>query len=337
MIDGPRIGGLDRFLDELTRAGVITAAAAVVGDRRRLLASAETPGVAGKLFDLASLSKPVTASLALCLDEGGQLPLDTPVGEIWAGSAAKISGRTLEDLLRHRSGLEPWAPLYLECRRREDVAALLLGGDLQGARAETYSDLGYILWGLAAERVLGRALGELLREFVLAPLGVDDIRTTPVRAAGAVSCELDTRREVELASNRGLELERLPPPTPGTVQDGNTRFLGGYSGHAGLFSTPQALWRLAREWLRPGTLLSGRSVRRALADGGRFACGWERRRLKGSGGPALSAEAFGHTGFTGGSCWVDPGRDRVFVLLVHRTRGFPDLDRWRRRFHGLEF
>ncbi|MDH3746244.1 MAG: beta-lactamase family protein, partial [Acidobacteriota bacterium] len=274
---------------------------------------------------------------ALCLDAGGRLPLSTPVGEIWVRCEPKLARRTLEDLLRHRSGLRPWTPLYLRCHRRQEVERLLLDGELLGASAGTYSDLGYILWGLAAERVLGRTPDELLREFLLEPLGEDGLRTTPVEAADAMRCELDTRREVELASAEGLELEPLSPPRSGSVQDGNTRFLGGYTGHAGLFSTPEALWRLVQEWLSPGGLLSAAAVRRALTGGRTFACGWERRRVKKSAGPALSRGSFGHIGFTGGSCWVDPQRDRVFVLLAHRTRELPNLDRWRRRFHGLEF
>ena len=38
-------------------------------------------------------------------------------------------------------------------------------------------------------------------------------------------------------------------------------------------------------------------------------------------GRHLSPAAFGHVGFTGTSLWIDPVRDRYFVLLTNRARG----------------
>jgi hypothetical protein len=40
-------------------------------------------------------------------------------------------------------------------------------------------------------------------------------------------------------------------------------------------------------------------------------------------------------GFTGGSCWNDPERGLVAVLLTHRTSPAFDLAPWRRRFHRV--
>ncbi|HXO41788.1 MAG TPA: serine hydrolase, partial [Thermoanaerobaculia bacterium] len=132
-------------------------------------------------------------------------------------------------------------------------------------------------------------------------------------------------------------------------QDGNARFLAGLAapaapgpamsgvlwGFAGLFGTAAALWTLGAEWLEPRLLLHREDVAAALAGGGPFALGWWRRRSRGGGGgPALSAGSFGHTGFAGGSLWIDPRRSRVFVLLAHRVDPATNLNRWRRRFHA---
>jgi CubicO group peptidase (beta-lactamase class C family) len=81
-------------------------------------------------------------------------------------------------------------------------------------------------------------------------------------------------------------------------------------------------------------VLETEDVARAMAEGGPFALGWWRRRVRGSGGPALSPESFGHSGFAGGSLWIDPARSRVFVLLAHRMSPAIDMNRWRRRFHA---
>jgi CubicO group peptidase (beta-lactamase class C family) len=119
------------------------------------------------------------------------------------------------------------------------------------------------------------------------------------------------------------------------VQDGNARFLGGLAGHAGLFAPAAGVLALAREWLRPQALLTRRQVERALAGTGPYALGWARRRVRGSAGAALAPSAFGHAGFTGGSVWIDPEQDRIFVWLGHRRSAASDLNAWRRRFHAL--
>jgi CubicO group peptidase (beta-lactamase class C family) len=92
---------------------------------------------------------------------------------------------------------------------------------------------------------------------------------------------------------------------------------------------------LGREWLRPGKLLAAEARDRALAGGGGYALGWARWSEAGSGGPALSPASFGHTGFTGGSLWIDPERERLFVLLAHRLASRIDFNPFRREFLRL--
>ena len=56
-------------------------------------------------------------------------------------------------------------------------------------------------------------------------------------------------------------------------------------------------------------------------------------------GAGMSPESFGHNGFTGTSVWVDPVRERIFVLLTNRTHAHPlpfvNINSVRRRFHDL--
>ncbi len=334
---------LARFLDEAVSGGRVSAAVALVGDGRRIrrwaAAGERTAGRAVRpsdLFDLASLTKPLAATLALRLDRAGRLPLALPVGKVWPDARPALARRPLEALLRHRAGFVPWTALYRRCRRRDSVARLLTTeAGLHGARAGTYSDLGYALWGLAAERVLGADLAAIFRRHLLRPLGGRRIAARPGRARRPVECRLGNDREVALAAALGLRVAHLPEPPPGEPQDGNARFLGGLGAHAGLFAAAPALWRLAREWLVPGDLLEPAAVERALAGGGPYALGWARRRVRGPAGPALSPSAYGHAGFTGGSLWIDPERDRIHVLLAHRLKVEPGTEAWHRRFHAL--
>ncbi len=338
---------LQAFLDRLVAGGEITAAVAAVGSTTGVewmgVAGEARPGqpaVTATRFDYGSLTKPFVATLALVLEATGELSLETTIGDAWEGEHEvhpQLARRTLEELLRHRAGLRGWLPLYHLCRTPAEVAELLLGReDVLGARRGTYSDLGYILFRLTAERLLGRPLAPLLAERVLRPLGATGVEVTPDDQPDVAVSRLDTTKEVQLSLTQNPFVPNLGPPPPGLPTDGNARFLGGLAGHAGLFGPALDLWRLGAEWLRPRAVLTPEAVARALAGGGPTALGWWRRNLRGSAGPALPASAFGHTGYSGGSLWLDPEAGRVLVLLAHRAAAVP-INRRRRRFHTLAY
>jgi CubicO group peptidase (beta-lactamase class C family) len=338
-------GALESFLEEWIASGEVTAVFALVASARRTLwcggaaARGSTAPTARSLFDAASLTKPWMATLALRLDAARELPLATAIDALWPECDPALGRRVLADLLRHRSGLAAWTPLYRRCRSRQQAERLLLSGALMESAIERYSDLDYILWGFAAERALGGDLAELLRRFVLEPAAIDGVAVAPGARRDVVACRCDTDREVELAAAQGLRIARRGAPARGEPQDGNARFLGALAGHAGLFTSAEASLALARLWLRAcerGTrLLPSDSVRRALGGRGEYAMGWARRRLRGSAGRALSASSFGHVGFTGTSLWIDPRAGRVHVLLAHRRAPGSPLNVARRRFHAL--
>jgi len=340
------------FLDEMVGAGVASGVVALRGTAEKVdwerAAGWAREGTAAEVatrFDFASLTKPFVASLALVLDAEGTLPLAAMIGEVWPEAHRNLALRPLSDLLRHRSGLAAWTPLYLRCRSVAEAFDLIArgggDGDLLGARAGTYSDLGYMLWGASAERRTGKSLAELIRSRILAPLGLSSIVASPGERPDVAESCMGTGKEVELAAMQGFKVSDLGPPPVGLPQDGNARFLvalgagGGVCGHAGLFGGARDLWRLGAEWLAPGRVLKPEGVAGALKGGGSFALGWWRRTLRGSAGRALPAAAFGHTGFAGNSLWIDPERRRVYVLLGSRLDPATDMNRWRRRFHTL--
>jgi CubicO group peptidase (beta-lactamase class C family) len=344
--------GVKAFLEEMVAAGAVSSAVALRGTATEVewegAAGEARPGVPAEpatRFDYASLTKPLAATLALVLDASGELPLALAIREVWPQAHARFARRPLSDLLRHRSGLAGWAPLYHLCREPGEAEALIAGGgkdgDLLGARAGTYSDLGFILWGKSAERATGQPLAGLLRARVLAPLGATGVEASPGERPDLAASSMGTGQEVRLGARQGLTVPDLGAPPLGRPQDGNGRFLNGIgevSGHAGLFGGARDLWRLGAEWLAPGRVLTAEGVAAALSGGGGggpFALGWWRRTLHGSAGEALTPAAFGHTGFAGNSFWIDPQRGRVLVLLGSRTDPFLDMDRWRRRFHKV--
>ena len=114
----------------------------------------------------------------------------------------------------------------------------------------------------------------------------------------------------------------------GEVHDENAAALGGIAGHAGLFGTAAAVGSYARHLLQ---VLDGRSgavrrntleefiTKRSDIPGSSRALGWDTMLPTSSCGSRMSARAFGHTGFTGTSLWIDPEKDVYVVLLTNRV------------------
>jgi CubicO group peptidase (beta-lactamase class C family) len=322
------------FLDSLISTGTATAVAALVGTADEILfeANPETR------FDYASLTKPFTFTLALVLDQDGTLPLATRIGEVFPEANPRLAGRPLSDLLRHRSGMASWAPLYHLCRSREEVLPLLLDENrMRPSRRAVYGDLDVLLYGLAVEKATGQPYVRLIQSRVLDPLGLSSVEPAPGDQPDVARSFMDTDQEVRLAAKQGLAIPLQGPPPVGLPQDGNARFLAASPpAHAGLFGSVRDLWRLGAEWLAPQTLLKQEATAAALT-GSPFYLGWWRRSLRNSAGRALPPGSFGHTGFAGGSLWIDPENKRVLVLLTHRTEPFSNMNWWRRRFHAVAY
>jgi CubicO group peptidase (beta-lactamase class C family) len=138
------------------------------------------------------------------------------------------------------------------------------------------------------------------------------------------------------------------------VHDENAWRMGGVSGHAGLFGTAPDLARFA-SWLLdrwhgrtrsdggrldlPSELVRAWTRRQDLPPGSSRALGWDTPSgPNSSAGTKLGALAFGHTGFTGTSIWIDPENDLFIILLtnrVHPTRENTRIARVRPRVADL--
>ena len=267
------------------------------------------------IWDLASLTKVIgTTSAMLQLVGTGRVALDSPVVRYLPAWKAPGADRiTVRHLLSHSSGMPAWRALYKEAATPEEAEQQLFATSpdtLPGVRY-VYSDLGFILLGKLVERVSGERLAQYDSGHVFAPLGMTDTRYLPPASwlARIAPTEQDPWRQKKVR---------------GEVHDENAVRLGGVSGHAGLFSSGQDLARFARMYLRYGTL-DGVRVFDSIAVAtftrmqdstvSRRALGWETPTGGNSAGSRLSPLAFGHTGFTGTSLWMDPTQG-VFVLLL---------------------
>ncbi|MFI5300939.1 MAG: serine hydrolase domain-containing protein [Polyangiales bacterium] len=291
------------------------------------------------IFDLASVTKPLTAIAALRASTRGRIALGSTIGEVLPALASSAAaGATLEDLLSHRAGMPAWGAIHREDPWASGAPASLsfegapppldvllrrAAGRCDGPNeAAIYSDLGYVLAGAMVERSLGSG-GALAREWT----AISAATTATLRRAS--DADFDARTlPTEVVAWRGGDVR-------GAVHDENAfaiELAGATPGHAGAFGTAEELARFGAHFVEA---LEGRDERwlpRALAErmiarrpGGTHTLGWDTPSIgASSSGARFGARAIGHLGFTGTSVWIDPEAHAVAVLLSNRT--YPTRD-----------
>ncbi|MEK6278859.1 MAG: serine hydrolase [Acidobacteriota bacterium] len=359
------VASISSFLAERITAGDFPSAVYLLSERGQpvfgdalgnaVVEPQRIPATLDTVYDLASLTKPLVTSL-LCARriEAGELTLDSSVSHYLPEfERTDKQAINVRHLLTHSSGLPAWRPLYILGQgERDRAAAVIADVDLEYAPGTRviYSDLGFITLGLLLERLTGKLLVELAQEEIFRPLKLEHTFFNPEQAmqTGIAACEMGNAYERETCRDGYPDEYKnwREGLIWGEVHDGNAYFLGGAAGHAGLFSTARETFVLANQFhatqtslLKAGTcelfrtnFTEGLNESRAI--------GWQLAATKDStAGPDLPANSFGHTGFTGTSCWNDPHRERVFILLTNRTHAralpFVNINSVRRRFHGL--
>ncbi len=319
--------------------------------------SMSLPAELDTLFDLASVTKLFVVTAFMTLVEDGLVGLDAPVAAVlpefsgerpirpyddplrpgamvsvsWEGrQAATVDAGdvTFRHLLAHSSGLPAWRPLFREGNPEAARRMALMTSFAYPIGARTiYSDIGLILLGMAIERLTGLGLDEAVRRRATEPLGLRHTRYLPIRGQvdhGAGRKWAGNVAPTEFCAWRNRRIV-------GEVHDENAAGLGGIAGHAGLFSTASELAVFGESFLATHYAIRATCLLRSstLAEMTRLQAqdGATRRGLgfalwspdpEASGNP-FSQRAFGHTGFTGTSLWIDPERELVVAVCTNRV------------------
>jgi len=357
-----RSHAIRRFLEGCVAEGHFPGAVAVVrefghetvsvavGDA--VVVPQRVPATVETIFDLASLTKQLVTVLLFCqLFESGDIALEMHVSSVLPEfDRDDKRSTTFRHLLTHTSGLPKWVPLYAIAGSPDRALATIAALDLayEPGSHVVYSDPGFLALGFAIERIGGAALDTLFANRIAGPL---DLRATGFRPGQALrsriaASETGNAFERELAGETAAAYANWRTDVVwGVVHDGNAHFLGGVAGHAGLFGTAGEAARIAEQFLPGSALLAEPKtldlVRTNLTPG------LEEHRSLGwilgtspdcSAGPAMPADAFGHTGFTGTSIWVDPHAGRVVALVTNRTHPVytaPPMTEIRRKVNAL--
>ncbi len=333
----PSRDSLERTLQAILDKGVADSAfpgaIAVVGTHSGMLVRvtaghidwAPSPAPdAHTLWDLASLTKVVGFTSALMqLVEQKKVDLDAPVQKYlpdWTGTHKEMV--RVRQLLTHSGGLPPDWPRgskpYDEITHDPDSVAKLMYwtplDTLPGVKM-VYSDIGAFVLGRLVEQVSGQSLDMYLHDNVFKPLHMDETMFRPPFAL---------RPRIAPTERDTLQRKRL---VRGMVHDERAYFVGGVSGHAGIFSSASDLERLARTYLNGGTFEGGTLASRATiklfttVNDSTFssrALGWDTPKDTWF-GRFMTRPAFGHTGFTGTSIIIAPQHDLYIILLTNRV------------------
>ncbi len=276
------------------------------------------------MYDLASLTKAVvTTSIIMQLVERDSLSLRAPVSAYLPDFAQNSKGTvTIEQLLRHTSGLRAHAGFSKSCATPEQLFHAIAADSLLSAPGTTtlYSDLGFMILGKIVETITGKSLASNFHERFTKPLNMKSTMFTPPPSLILRIAPVEKDKLWPFKKERPL------------VHDQNAALLGGVAGHAGLYATTSDLLLMTammmndgtskgRVYFRPATLrtfLSRRNSPRAL--------GWDLRSPEGhsSAGDFFSNSSYGHLGFTGTSIWIDPEKKIAVILLSNRV--YPTSD-----------
>jgi CubicO group peptidase (beta-lactamase class C family) len=258
------------------------------------------PMARGTWFDLASLTKVIfTTTTILRLVGAGRIGLDDPLTVAIPDlrqydMAAAERSLTFRQCLSHQTHLPAVEPLYTYGQDPATLRAFVLQRVWRKG-PPVYSDINFILLGIAIERLTGEPLLDQKL-----PDGFS-FRPEPALCAATERCAW-----------RGRVMR-------GAVHDENAFALGGASGHAGLFGTIDGVLDFALGLLR-GTALPAdgiAAIRAAQSD--KRTIGWELRHDGWSGGDACARGTIGHTGFTGTGLWIDFSRGVAWSLLTNRV------------------
>ncbi len=309
----------------------------------KLSYDAKSPQVSVRtMYDVASLTKViVTTTLVEKLVEGdfkSPLNLDAPIERYlpeWTAGREPQKGLknlfhenpqdiewrhrvTVRHLMTHTSGLPAFKEYWRTSTGKQDTLKRIFSEPLESEPGTkmVYSDLGIILMAEIIERLTGRTLDDLAKEYIFTPLAMKDSMYKPPKKLWPLIAP------TEFDANFRKRLVQ------GEVHDENAFAIGGVSGHAGVFSTAPDLAAFCQMLLNGGVYAHQRILRRATIaqftvpqqlSGGTRTLGWVVPTEGSSSGHYFSPHSFGHTGFTGTSIWIDPDRQLFVVLLTNRV------------------
>ncbi|BEH00313.1 glycoside hydrolase family 3 N-terminal domain-containing protein [Bacteroides sedimenti] len=216
------------------------------------------------------------------------------------------------------------ADSFYVSKKIHDAGMNLIAQTPLKAKKYLYSCVNFIVLKEIAETISGEPMDVFLNREYYAPMKLYRTCYLPMRS----------HKKAEVAPtvmNDYLRGDTLQ----GYVHDESAAFLGGVSGNAGLFASARDVARVYQMLLNGGEIDGKRYLSKATcklftttnSKSGRRGLGYDKPIPSNPDASSCCVSApyavYGHTGFTGTCCWVDPINGLVYVFLSNRT--FPDV------------
>ncbi len=259
----------------------------------------------------------------MTLYERGILHLEQQIAETLPEFAtaddSRREGVTFQMLLAHSSGLPAYLRLFESAHNNDELvhhaANVPLVAD-PGDHAE-YSDIGFILLGVALERLTRERLDVFCKREIFDRLEMGRTFFNPSQKPWKVY--IPPTVDDQTFRHRVIQ---------GEVHDENAWVMGGVSGHAGVFAPARDVSAFTHCMLSGGApLVQPETIqlftrRQPTPAGTSRALGWDTPSQPSQSGHYFSGSSYGHLGYTGTSLWIDPERQLSVTLLTNRT--WPD-------------
>jgi CubicO group peptidase (beta-lactamase class C family) len=354
--ESPKLAGVGAAMQAMIDKKETVGAVTVVVAKDKLL-HLETTGLADvasnrpmtrdTLFNIMSMTKPVTAVALLMLQDDGKLNVSDPVAKYIPEFAelktpsGKPANLTIAQVMTHTSGLgEASGQTASRAKTLADLVPLWLAAPMQyepGARWK-YTQSGINCGARLVEVVSGQTFPEFLATRLFGPLDLKNTTHTPTG-------DQLTRIATPYAKHKetgALDAGRVAPPAPGERPP---------TGNAGLYASATDYARFCQMLLNGGTLggkryLSAAAMKLlATSQTGELPTGFFQNDTYGQRGPnygwgigtcvlktpheglaaMLSPGTYGHGGAWGTQAWIDPVKGVAYVLMVQRSN-FPNSD-----------
>ncbi|MFH1121167.1 MAG: glycoside hydrolase family 3 N-terminal domain-containing protein [Bacteroidota bacterium] len=319
--------------------------------------SGETPARNSDLYDLASLTKILSTTLAVMrLTSKGLVNPEQKLSHYMASLRKSNKAQlTIREIMAHQAGLQPFIPfykkllhgntqdstliarhyskayplrvadaIYLGSQWQQYVIDSIIASPLAKKRGYKYSDLGFILLAEAISQITDQPLSSYVKHNFYDKLGLTTMGYHP-RERFSINRIAPTEHDT-------IFRKQL---VHGDVHDPSAAMMGGISGHAGLFSNAMDVAVILQMLLQNGsyggeilidsTVVADFTKVQFPDDKNRRGLGFDKPAKPGEPGPTCdlaSPHSYGHSGFTGTYAWADPGSGLVYVFLSNRV--YPD-------------
>lgn len=365
----PQVKAIDDVMQAFVDSGYIPGAVTAVVTKDKILhlgsvgvADYETqsPMEPNTLFWIASMTKPITATALLMLQDEGKLSVNDPVAKYipefknLKTPSGKDANLTIIQIMNHTSGLrEADTETAMQAKELTDLIPSYVNKptEFEPGSKWSYCQSGINTGARIVELVSGSRFDKFLQERIFNPLGMKNTTFYPFRLPNSVLAGGYIKDE-KTGDFKKLEVSEIfgkPESAP--------------LGNGGLFST-------AADYLRFAQMLLGEGVfegERYLSDSamkqlttistGNLDCGFLQEAQYGNRGSnygwgigvcilraphpgvaaMLSPGSFGHGGAWGTQAWIDPVKGVAYIMMLQRPNANSDASNIRAQFQQKAF